>query len=98
MSCLSVSEDDFVGIDGIIDPWTKKITYDTTTLDTPVGLIHLIRTGWSEKHDKPILSYSVDMMAILRKNFLMPKGPLPPCTAVPRAYGLPHYRVLYATV
>ncbi|GMR31899.1 hypothetical protein PMAYCL1PPCAC_02094, partial [Pristionchus mayeri] len=98
LSCLEVSDDDFVGIDGIVDTWKRMDLAE----DDPSGLLSSLRLGISEKQEKPILTYSVDMMAILRKNILLTKGSAPPqdqvFESVPSAYGLPYFRVLYATV
>ncbi|GMT04854.1 hypothetical protein PENTCL1PPCAC_27028 [Pristionchus entomophagus] len=100
LRCLEVSEDDYIGIDGIVDGW-KRIDLPE---DDPCGLLSSLRIGMSDKHDNPILSYSVDMMAILRKNILVSKmGSLPPpkdrrFMPAPSIYRLPYMRILYATV
>lgn len=41
--------------------------------DDPSGLLSSIKIGMSAKQEKPILSYTVDMMAIYRKNILVSK-------------------------
>ncbi|KAF8385848.1 hypothetical protein PRIPAC_74990 [Pristionchus pacificus] len=102
LSCLDVTDDDFVGIDGIVDRWRRI----DLAPDDPSGLLSSIKIGMSAKQEKPILSYTVDMMAIYRKNILTSKmGSLPPPTAenrrlmpAPKAYGLPYIRMMYATV
>ncbi|GMR60613.1 hypothetical protein PMAYCL1PPCAC_30808, partial [Pristionchus mayeri] len=98
LSCLDVSRDDFLGIDGVVDAWRK---FDLTE-DDPSSLLSSMSIGKSEKHNKKILKYSVDMVAILRKNILIPKALPPPkekiLKAAPRAYGLPNYRMMYATL
>ncbi|GMR39839.1 hypothetical protein PMAYCL1PPCAC_10034, partial [Pristionchus mayeri] len=101
LSTLEVTDDDFNGIDGVVDTWDGFDKND----DDFSNLLSSIRFGKSKKHGKPILIYSVDMMAILRKKFLMQRGSaLPHLTeeledaCPPKAYGFPFVRILYATL
>ncbi|GMT32181.1 hypothetical protein PFISCL1PPCAC_23478 [Pristionchus fissidentatus] len=100
LDCLDISDQDLIGVDGVVDRW-KRIDLPE---EDPSGLMRTLRIGISEKMEKPILAYSIDFMAILRKNVLVSKmGSLPPPTdhrfmPAPSAYRLPYMRTLYATV
>ncbi|GMR39556.1 hypothetical protein PMAYCL1PPCAC_09751, partial [Pristionchus mayeri] len=97
LRALEVSDDDFIGIDGIVNTWNRIQGAE----DDPAVLLRSIRSEKSEMHNKPLMIYSVDVTAIRRKDILMPKNScLPPPTEIihkppPKAYGFPSARQVY---
>ncbi|GMS88149.1 hypothetical protein PENTCL1PPCAC_10324, partial [Pristionchus entomophagus] len=100
LSCLGIIDDDFIGVDGILDRWKKLDLLE----DDPSGLLSSLRIGKSAKHNKRYIAYSVDFLAILKKKILASKcRSLPPpkeflSLPAPKAYRLPYVRYVYARV
>ncbi|GMS88148.1 hypothetical protein PENTCL1PPCAC_10323, partial [Pristionchus entomophagus] len=69
LDCLRVSDEDFVGIDRIVDRW-QAIYKPKKHTDHPYNLLASAGIWFCTRNEKtmPILNYSVDLMAILRKD------------------------------
>ncbi|GMR60910.1 hypothetical protein PMAYCL1PPCAC_31105, partial [Pristionchus mayeri] len=96
LSSLEISEDDFVGVDGIVNTWRQSIDGG----DHPSALFKSIQFGKNDRHRVNMMTYSVDMMAILRKKILIShKAPTTnKYVPTPKSYGSPTMKVVYATV
>ncbi|GMT07207.1 hypothetical protein PENTCL1PPCAC_29381, partial [Pristionchus entomophagus] len=104
LSCLEVSDADFIGLDGIVDRWRGIKTQQPLIKvmnASPVVLLSSLKTGSGidkEKKWRPIVTYSVDIVAIVKKNVLLSKMGSMSAPKNPSANGLPNMRILYAIV